>query len=96
MGNDKENTQCFNTGFLLGIFFRGRGKIYCYANFFCYTIVFGPNFREEQKFSGGQTGAPCAPCGRKPEYLTFISFSFYTLKDFHLAATLTVFDTVVC
>ena len=33
------------TGFLLGIFFRG-GKIYCYANFYCYSIVFGPNVRE--------------------------------------------------
>ena len=50
------------TGFLLGIFFKGGGKIYCYANFYCYSIVFGPNFREGQKFSGGETasggGAP--------------------------------------
>ena len=51
-------------GFLLGIF-SGGGKIYCYANFFCYAIVFGPNFREGQKFSGGQTAAP-PPRGRKP------------------------------
>ena len=43
------------------IFRGGGGKIYCYANFFCYAIVFGPNFREGQKFSGGklpQGGAP--------------------------------------
>ena len=39
-------------GFLLGIF--SGGKIYCYANFFCYAIVFGPNFREGQKLSGGR------------------------------------------
>ena len=37
-------------------FFQG-GKIYCYANFYCYSIVFGPNFREERKFSGGQTSS---------------------------------------
>ena len=37
-------------------FFQG-GKIYCYANFSCYAIVFGPNFREGQKFSGGQTAS---------------------------------------
>ena len=30
-----------------------RGGIYCYANFFYYAIVFGPNFRERQKFRGG-------------------------------------------
>ena len=44
-------------------FFRG-GKINCYANFYCYAIVFGPNFREGQKFSEEQTasgGAPCPP-----------------------------------
>ena len=41
------------SGFHLGIFFGGGGKIYCYANFFCYAIVFGPNFKERQKFSGG-------------------------------------------
>ena len=40
------------------------GGIYCYANFYCYSIVFGPNFREGQKFSreGGklpQGGALC-------------------------------------
>ena len=39
------------TGFLLGIFREG-GKIYCYANFFCYAIVFGPNFREGKSFQG--------------------------------------------
>ena len=43
-------------GFLLGIFFRG-GKIYCYANFYCYSIVFGPNFKEGRKFSGGETAS---------------------------------------
>ena len=34
------------------------GKIYCYGNFYCYSIVFGPNFREGQKFSRGG-GANC-------------------------------------
>ena len=56
-----------------GNFFREGGKIYCFANFYCYSIVFGPNFREGQKFSRGgggklpQGGAPCSPCGRKPD-----------------------------
>ena len=50
--------------FFQEFFFRGV-KIYCYANFFCYAIVFGPNFREGQKFSGGR---PLPPCGRKPGY----------------------------
>ena len=46
------------------------GGIYCYANFNCYPIVFGPNFREGRKFSGegdclrGRPSAP--PRGRKP------------------------------
>ena len=35
-------------------FFLG-GKIYCYA------IVFGPNFKEGKKFSGGQTASGGAP-----------------------------------
>ena len=51
-------------GFLLGIFSGGGGKIYCYANFYCYSIVFGPNFREVRKFSGGANclrGRPTAP-----------------------------------
>ena len=48
-------------------FFQGGSKIYCCANFFCYAIVFGPNFREGQKFSGGQTASGAPPCGRKPE-----------------------------
>ena len=57
-------------------FFRGD-KIYCYANFFCYAIVFGPNFRMGQTFSGRQTAAgwgsaPCPPCGRKPGILCYI------------------------
>ena len=55
-------------GFLLGIFFRG-GKIYCYANFYCYSIVFRPNFREGQKFSKGENclrGRPLPPCGKTP------------------------------
>ena len=41
-------------------FFKG-GKIYCYANFFCYVIVYGPNFREGQRFSGGQTASGGRP-----------------------------------
>ena len=45
-----------STGFLPGIFFRGGGKIYCYANFYYSSIVFGPNFGEGQKLSeGGKT-----------------------------------------
>ena len=39
-------------------FFQGGGKIYCSANFFCYAIVFGPNFTEGQTASGG---VPCPP-----------------------------------
>ena len=38
--------------------------MYCYANFYCYSIVFGPNFREGQKFSRGADclrGVPPAP-----------------------------------
>ena len=69
-------------GFLLGIF---QGGIYCYANFFRYAIVFGPNFREGQKFSGGKLpqggaqacregqsrlGGASVPCNRKPEVLS--------------------------
>ena len=47
----------------------GGGGIYCYANFYCYSIVFGPNFREGQKFSrggGGKLPQGAPPCGRKP------------------------------
>ena len=54
--------QIHYAGFLLGIF--SGCKIYCYANFFCYAIVFGPNFREGQKFSGGANclrGHPLPP-----------------------------------
>ena len=53
-------------GFLLGIFFRGRGKIYCYANFYCYAIVFGPNFRRGKSFQGGKLPQGLPPRGRKP------------------------------
>ena len=47
-------------------FFQG-GKLYCYANFYCHSIVFGPNFREGQKFSGGNClrGTPPAPPRKK-------------------------------
>ena len=38
-----------------------QGGIYCYANFFCNAIVFGPNFREGQTFSGGQTASGGRP-----------------------------------
>ena len=38
------------------------GKIYYYANPFCYVIVFGPNFKEGKITSGG------APFGRMPGY----------------------------
>ena len=56
------------------IFFRGvGGKIYCYANFYCYSIVFGPNFREGRKFSGGllPQGAPPAPLWKKASIFTW-------------------------
>ena len=65
-----------STGFLLGIFFRGGGKIYCYANFFCYAIVFGPNFREGQKFSGGQTasgGRPLPPLWKNARVMHYFT-----------------------
>ena len=46
-------------------FLSGGGKIYCYANFYCYSIVFGPNFRDGQKFSRGANclrgEPPCPP-----------------------------------
>ena len=62
-------TVCFISWLSSRNFFQGRGKIYCYANFFCYAIVFGPNFREGQKFSGGENclrGRPPPPSGRNP------------------------------
>ena len=63
----KRSSQ-INSGFLLGIFFRGVDR---FTNFFCYAIVFGPNFREGQKFSGEKTASggclPLPPCGKKPE-----------------------------
>ena len=68
-------------------FFQG-GKIYCYANFYCYAIVFGPNFREGQKFSGGRPPAP--PCGRKPVFSCMIltksgiNYLYSILKGFYL------------
>ena len=43
-------TGCWLSSMIL---FSGGGEIYCYANFFYYAIIFGPNFRERQKFSGG-------------------------------------------
>ena len=49
-------------------FFR-RDLLLCKFLLLCYyAIVFGPNFREGQKFSGGKTasGGPLPPCGRKP------------------------------
>ena len=41
-------------------FFQGGG-IYCYTNFYCYSIVFWPNFREGQKFSRGTPLPPPPP-----------------------------------
>ena len=47
------------------------GKIYCYANLFCYanfSVVFGPNFGGCKSLWGANClrGRPPAPCGRKP------------------------------
>ena len=50
-----------SSGFLLGIFSGGAKSIVMQISI---VIVFGPNFREGQKFSGGQTasgGRPCPP-----------------------------------
>ena len=38
--------------FFQDFFTGGEGKIYCFSNFFCYAIVFGPNLREWQKSPG--------------------------------------------
>ena len=57
------------------IFFRG-GKIYCYANFYCYSIVFGPNFRKGRKFSGGANclgGAPLPHPVEESQYLHLVN-----------------------
>ena len=56
-----------DSGFLLGIFFRGD-KIHCYANFFCYGIVFGPNFEDRAKIYRGANclrGRPLPPLWKK-------------------------------
>ena len=55
------------------------GKIYCFANFYCYSIVFGPKFREGQKFSGGGGGG--APLWKKASFLFILKLSF--LEPFH-------------
>ena len=52
-------------------FFKG-GKIYCYANSFCYanfSIAFGPNFRGTKVSKGGQH----PPLGRKLAFLWVIN-----------------------
>ena len=48
--------------------FQGRGKICCYANFFCYAnfcIVFVSNFRGWEKVSEGEGGRLPVDCGGK-------------------------------
>ena len=76
----ESHVTLFQSGFLLGIFFRG-GKIYCYANFFCYAIVFGPNLREGQKFSGGANclrGRPRPPLWKKASsYISLTRLRIY-------------------
>ena len=67
------------TGFLVGIFSGGGGKIYCY--FFCYAIVFGPNFKEMQKFSGGG-GRPPVEESQYDEWK--YGFQFRSSGKFHL------------
>ena len=48
----------------LAFFQGGAGKIYCYANFYGYAIVFGPNFRRGQSLQGGKLPQGAPPCGR--------------------------------
>ena len=53
--------------------FSSGGRIYRYANFFCYAncfIVFGPNLRGQKSSRGKlpQGAAPFPPHGRKPDY----------------------------
>ena len=70
-------------------FFKG-GKIYC-ANFYCYAIVFGPNFREGQKFSGGNClrgGAPCPPLLWKKARVNVVKFG-YTCAELYEQLQLT-------
>ena len=55
--------SCFIVhSFLLGIFL-GGGEIYCYANSFCYAIVFGPKskFKEGKSIQGSGTASRGAP-----------------------------------
>ena len=58
---------CGNLAFFLECF-SGGGGIYCYANFFCYVIVLGQNFRERQMFFWEgklPQGLPPAPLWKK-------------------------------
>ena len=65
-------------------FFKGEGKIYCYADFFCYSnfpIVFGLNFRGAKVSEVGKLfeGAPLPPVEesqvRNISLYTFASYS---------------------
>ena len=72
------------------------GQFHAKCNYYCYSIVFGPNFREGRKFSGrGESfqgganclrGRPLPPCGRKPALGTFYHLHLYfltTASDFY-------------
>ena len=58
--------QVSYSGFLLGIF--SGGKIYCYANFYCYSIVLDQISGRSKSFQGDklpQGGTPCTPLWKK-------------------------------
>ena len=73
-----------NTGFLPGIF-SGGGKIYFYANFFCYanfSIVFKLNFRGGQTASGG---SPRLPLYKKARIVYSFLNQFQFTQSLHLS-----------
>ena len=62
MGNDKENTQCFNTGFLLGIFFRGGGQKFIVMQISFVILLFSDQISGRSKsFQGGKLAPPAPP-----------------------------------
>ena len=67
-------TGCVEPGFLARLCFGEGGKVYCYADFYCYSyfsIVFGQNFKGAQNSKREEGNcvrkrASCPSCGRKP------------------------------